>query len=54
LEDTGDMLWFATADEPKDLWFEPAAVHHGLEEEPFESEFQRRVVGFFDQYLRGE
>ena len=37
-----------------ELWFEPGAVHHGLEEEPCASEFERRVVSFFDQYLGGE
>jgi len=48
--DSGQKLYDA-AGEPKELWVEPGAVHHGLEEEPFESEFERRVVGFFDQYL---
>jgi fermentation-respiration switch protein FrsA (DUF1100 family) len=51
--DSGEKLYEA-AGEPKELWFEEKAVHHGLEEEPFESEFERRVVSFFDQYLGGE
>jgi fermentation-respiration switch protein FrsA (DUF1100 family) len=51
--DSGQKLYDA-AGEPKELWFEPEAAHHGLEEEPFEAEFERRVVGFFAQYLLGE
>jgi fermentation-respiration switch protein FrsA (DUF1100 family) len=51
--DSGEKLYEA-AGEPKELWYEEEAVHHGLEEEPFLAEFERRVVGFFDQYLGGE
>ena len=47
--DSGQKLYDA-AGEPKELWFEPAAGHHGLPEVAPE-EYERRVVGFFDQYL---
>lgn len=49
--DSGQKLYDA-AGEPKELWFEPGAAHHGLEEQPYEAEFERRVVAFFDKYLR--
>jgi fermentation-respiration switch protein FrsA (DUF1100 family) len=48
--DSGQKLYDA-AGEPKELWFEPTAGHHGLPEVAPE-EYERRVVGFFDQYLR--
>jgi fermentation-respiration switch protein FrsA (DUF1100 family) len=48
--DSGQKLYDA-AGEPKELWFEPAAGHHGLDEVAPE-EYERRVVGFFDQYLQ--
>lgn len=51
--DTGARLYQA-AGEPKELWYEEEAVHHGFDEEPFVAEFERRVVGFFDRYLLGE
>jgi esterase/lipase len=51
--DSGQRLYEA-AGEPKELWYEEKAVHHGLEEEPFVAEFERRVVGFFDQHLGAE
>ena len=47
--DSGQKLYDA-AGEPKELWFEPAAGHHGLPEVAPEV-YERRVVGFFDQYL---
>jgi fermentation-respiration switch protein FrsA (DUF1100 family) len=47
--DSGQKLYDA-AGEPKELWFEPAAGHHGLPEVAPE-EYERRVVGFFDQCL---
>ena len=50
---SGQWLYDA-AGEPKELWYEPEAVHHGFDEEPFVAEFERRVVAFFDQYLHGE
>jgi len=50
--DSGQKLYDA-AGEPKELWFEPAAGHHGLNEVAPE-EYERRVVGFFDQYLLGK
>jgi fermentation-respiration switch protein FrsA (DUF1100 family) len=48
--DSGQKLYEA-AGEPRELWFEPGAAHHGLEEQPYEAEFERRVVAFFDKYL---
>jgi pimeloyl-ACP methyl ester carboxylesterase len=51
--DSGQKLYDA-AGEPKELWYEPGAAHHGLEEQPFEAEFERRVVAFFDKYLLGK
>ena len=50
--DSGRKLYDA-AGEPKELWFEPAAKHHGLPEVA-PDEYERRVVGFFDRYLLGE
>jgi hypothetical protein len=50
--DSGQKLYDA-AGEPKELWFEPTAGHHGLPEVAPE-EYERRVAGFFDQYLQGE
>jgi fermentation-respiration switch protein FrsA (DUF1100 family) len=48
--DSGKKLYGA-AGEPKELWFEPTAGHHGLDEVA-PQEYERRVVGFFDQYLQ--
>lgn len=48
--DSGQKLYDA-AGEPKELWFEGAAGHHGLDEVA-PGEYERRVVDFFDQYLR--
>jgi fermentation-respiration switch protein FrsA (DUF1100 family) len=48
--DSGQKQYDA-AGEPKELWFEPTAGHHGLNDVAPE-EYERRVVGFFDQYLR--
>jgi fermentation-respiration switch protein FrsA (DUF1100 family) len=48
--DSGQKLYDA-AGEPKELWIEPAAGHHGLDEVAPE-EYERRLVGFFDQYLQ--
>ncbi len=50
--DSGQKLYDA-AGEPKELWFEPTAKHHGLPEVAPEG-YEQRVVGFFDQYLLGE
>jgi fermentation-respiration switch protein FrsA (DUF1100 family) len=48
--DSGEKLYEA-AGEPKEFWFEPEAVHHGFDLEPFLPEFEQRVVAFFDTYL---
>lgn len=48
--DSGHKLYEAAA-EPKELWYEPEAAHHGFDEQPFLPEYERRVVAFFDQYL---
>ena len=50
--DSGQKLYDA-AGEPKELWFEPTAGHCGLPEVAPE-EYERRVAGFFDQYLLGK
>jgi fermentation-respiration switch protein FrsA (DUF1100 family) len=50
--DSGQKLYDA-AGEPKELWFEPTAGHHGLPEVA-PAEYERRVVGFFDKYLLGK
>jgi fermentation-respiration switch protein FrsA (DUF1100 family) len=50
--DSGEVLYQA-AGEPKEYWYEPEAVHHGFDLEPFLPEFERRVAAFFDQYLLG-
>jgi uncharacterized protein len=47
--DSGERLYEA-AGEPKELWFEPELGHVDFDTEMAE-EFERRVVGFFDQYL---
>lgn len=47
--DSGERL-YAAAGEPKELWFEPELGHVDFDTEMAE-EFERRVVGFFDQYL---
>ncbi len=44
---------YEAAGEPKELWFEPEAGHHGLPEVAPE-EYEQRVVAFFDQYLLGK
>lgn len=44
---------YEPAGEPKELWFEPTATHHGFPEVALE-EYERRVVGFFDKYLLNE
>jgi len=44
-------LLFEAAKEPKELWFEPTVGHaQFLAERP--EEFERRLVAFFDRYLR--
>lgn len=48
--DSGEKLYEA-AGEPKVLWFEPGAAHHGFDEEPFLGAFEERIVAFFDEYL---
>lgn len=48
--ESGQTLFLA-AGEPKELWYEPEATHHGFDEEPFCAKFEQRVVGFFDRYL---
>jgi fermentation-respiration switch protein FrsA (DUF1100 family) len=50
--DSGQHL-FDAAGEPKELWFEPEAVHTGFDDPnvvPAE-EYEKRLVGFFDRYL---
>jgi fermentation-respiration switch protein FrsA (DUF1100 family) len=51
--ESGEWLYEA-AGEPKELWFEAEAVHHGFDEEPFVEEYERRVVAFYDRHLLGE
>jgi fermentation-respiration switch protein FrsA (DUF1100 family) len=47
--ESGRLLYEA-AGEPKELWFEPELGHAGFEyARPVE--YERRVIGFFDQYL---
>jgi fermentation-respiration switch protein FrsA (DUF1100 family) len=44
---------FEAANEPKELWFEPALGHvEFLKAHP--EEFERRLVGFYDRHLRGK
>lgn len=47
---SGEWLYDA-AGQPKELWFEAEAVHHGFDEEPFAGEYEQRVIAFFDQHL---
>lgn len=42
---------FDVAGEPKEFWFEPT-VGHGKFLKMMPAEFDRRVVGFFDRYLK--
>jgi fermentation-respiration switch protein FrsA (DUF1100 family) len=49
--DSGQRLYDA-AGEPKELWFDPELGHVGFDKERAE-EFEKRVVGFFDEYLLG-
>jgi pimeloyl-ACP methyl ester carboxylesterase len=50
---SGQWLYDA-AGEPKELWYEPEAAHHGFDEAPFLPEYERRVVALFDRYLLGK
>jgi uncharacterized protein len=50
--ESGEILYRA-AGEPKEYWYEPAALHHGFDLEPFMPGFEKRVVAFFDRYLLG-
>jgi len=49
---SGEKLYQA-ASEPKDYWYEPGAHHHGFDLEPYLPEFEKRVVAFFDRYVKG-
>jgi fermentation-respiration switch protein FrsA (DUF1100 family) len=52
--DNGQRLYEA-AGEPRELWFEPDFEHgQGSFVIDRAEEYERRVVGFFDQYLLGE
>jgi len=42
---------YAAAGEPKELWIEAEAGHRGVEDIKSE-EYRKRVLGFFDQWLR--
>ena len=45
-------LYFDSAREPKEIWLVPGAGHTGgIEAQP--DEYERRVVGFFDDALLG-
>jgi fermentation-respiration switch protein FrsA (DUF1100 family) len=48
---SGEKLYQA-AGEPKEYWYEPEARHHGFDLEPYIPEFEKRVVAFFDRYLK--
>ena len=50
--ESGQWLYDA-AGEPKELWFVPEAMHHGIPEVAPE-EYERRVSGFFDKALLGK
>ena len=47
---SGDLL-YAAAQEPKELWFEPRLGHTRFDE-AMPEEYEKRVVGFFNKYLR--
>lgn len=49
--DSGPRL-YAAAGEPKELWVEPDVAHAKFDTAR-PQEYERRVVGFFDKYLRG-
>jgi len=44
-------LLYAAAGEPKELWDAPAAEHSRVQD-AYPDEYERRVAGFFDRYLR--
>ena len=46
---SGERL-FEAAGQPKELWFEPKVGHSGFDR-ALPGEYERRVVGFFDEYL---
>jgi dienelactone hydrolase len=48
--DSGQLL-FAAAGEPKELWFDPDIRHAGFDQAK-PGEYERRVVGFFDRYVK--
>lgn len=50
--ESGELLYQA-AGEPKEFWFEPELGHTDFDTD-MPAEFERRVVGFFDQYLMNE
>ena len=49
-EQPGDM--FAAAGEPKEMWLAPGS-DHAVARLDHKAEYERRVVEFFDRYLRG-
>ena len=52
IEQVLNPVYYAAAGQPKELWEVPSAGHTGgLEARP--EEYERRVVGFFDEYLLG-
>jgi fermentation-respiration switch protein FrsA (DUF1100 family) len=51
--ESGQWLYEA-AGEPKELWYEAEAAHHGFDEQPFLPEYERRIAAFFDRYLLGK
>ncbi len=50
--DNADKL-FAAAGEPKELWDAPNA-EHAVVQDAYPAEYERRIAGFFDRYLKGE
>ena len=48
---SGELL-YAAAGEPKELWYAEDVGHCQFDIEKPE-EYERRIVGFFDQYLLG-
>jgi len=42
---------FDAAGEPRELWYEPKVAHAGFDN-ALPDEYERRVVGFFEQYLK--
>ncbi|MBW8010761.1 MAG: alpha/beta hydrolase [Chloroflexi bacterium] len=50
--DSGQRL-YDTANEPKELWFEPDLGHISFDVEMPE-EFEARIIAFFDMYLLGD